>query len=379
MKPAIVPSEEPVLNTEIKCLPLPNEILVKIFGYLDIQDISRCAQVSCQFNKISKDSSLWRSWGKVHIESMKVPTEFLAFIIQRGITELSLFQCEILPPRVKWRQPLNLKTLNLDETCGDKTLVNELLVSHPMEKVRFKDSKSLCGCVFDISQFNKCLPKIGSHLKCLNFENGGLGKYGDLGNVALIVNTCLDLEELNISCNSLSEEAGAYLCENLTANILKLDVEIGEEEPTERGLNDNNIRALVNRCPKLKVLDIRTNEKVTYQGVVAIIERLHFIEYLGLPDSIGDELGLPDNIDLSKMRMLKSMKKLKELLLGNEGDEYHSIFKREIPHLRKHEGPNFFEVALSSLSVTITKDFRFVDFFPHCHKYDKSTYTDPNV
>ena len=61
MKPAIVPSEESVSNTEIKCLPLPNEILVKIFGYLNIQDISRCAQVSCQFNTISKDSSLWKS------------------------------------------------------------------------------------------------------------------------------------------------------------------------------------------------------------------------------------------------------------------------------------------------------------------------------
>ena len=27
------------LNTELECLPLPNEILVKIFGYLDIQEI----------------------------------------------------------------------------------------------------------------------------------------------------------------------------------------------------------------------------------------------------------------------------------------------------------------------------------------------------
>ena len=317
---------------------------------------------------ISKDSSLWKSLGKVCIEKKKVPTEFLTFIIQRGITELSLFQCEILPPRFKLRQPLNLKTLNLGDTCGDKTLVNELLVSHPMEKVRFKDSEYLCVCVSenDMSQFIKCLPKIGSHLKCLSFENGGLGKCGNLGNVALIVNTCLDLEELNISCNSLTEEAGAYLCENLTPNVLKLNIEIEK-------LNDNNIRALVNRCPKLKVLDIRTNEKVTYQGVVAIIDRLHFIEYLGLPDSIGDELGLPNTIDLSKVRMLKSMKKLKELLVGDEGDQYHSILKREIPHLRKHEGYNFFEVALS---VTNTKDFRFVDFFPNCHK---NTYTDPNI
>ena len=49
-----------VMSTELECLPLPNEILVKIFGYLDIQDISRSARVSQQFNMISKDSSLWK-------------------------------------------------------------------------------------------------------------------------------------------------------------------------------------------------------------------------------------------------------------------------------------------------------------------------------
>ena len=62
MKPAVVKS---VLNTELTCFPgfhrswpLPNEILFKIFGYLNIQEVRLSAQVSHQFNIISKDSSL---------------------------------------------------------------------------------------------------------------------------------------------------------------------------------------------------------------------------------------------------------------------------------------------------------------------------------
>ena len=102
-----------VLNTELERLPLPNEILVKIFGYLDIQDISRSARVSHQFNMVSKDSSLWKSLGKLSIDDRKVPTEFLTYVIQRGITELSLDQCEILPLKVKLKKPLNLRTLKL--------------------------------------------------------------------------------------------------------------------------------------------------------------------------------------------------------------------------------------------------------------------------
>ena len=136
MKPAPAPVKS-VLNTEFDCLPLPNEILVKIFGYLDIQDIRCSAQVSHQFNVISKDSSLLRS-EKLSIYGIKVPTEFLTYIIQRGITGISLFRCEILSPRVKLtelKRPLNLKTLSLYKTIGDGTLLKNILVSHPMEQV----------------------------------------------------------------------------------------------------------------------------------------------------------------------------------------------------------------------------------------------------
>ena len=38
-------------------------------------------------------------------------------------------------------------------------------------------------------------------------------------------------------------------------------------------------------------LDIRTNDLVAYEGLVAIIEGLPSLEHLGLPNSIGEELG----------------------------------------------------------------------------------------
>ena len=85
----------------------------------------------------TKDSSLLRS-SKLSIYGNKVPTEFLTYIIQRGITGISLFRCEILPPRVKLtelKRPLNLKTLSLYKTVGDGTLLNNILTSHPMETV----------------------------------------------------------------------------------------------------------------------------------------------------------------------------------------------------------------------------------------------------
>ena len=362
MKQAAVKS---VLNTELKCLPLPNEILVKIFGYLNIQEISRSAQVSHQFNMISKDSSLWQTWGKLSIDGKKVPTEFLTYIIQRGITELSLYGCEILPPRAKLTvliRPLNLKTLCLEDTKGDQKLVNEILTSQPMEKVELIDWRMSEN---DISQFINVLPQIGSQLKNLNLENGILGKFCDLSSIYSIVNNCLSLEELNLSGNLLNKETIYYLCSHLTSNILKLDLRVGGqlEEHLDNGLNDSNVKELVERCPKLKVLDIRSNEKITYQGLVAISDGLHFLEILALPFSVGDELGLPDNINLSKMSKLRSVKKLEELFIGDHYNEYQDILKSEIPHLNADYDDTF--VANANYKYT---DYKEVKFCPNCHE-----------
>ena len=148
-------------------------------------------------------------------------------------------------------------------------------------------------------------------------------------------------------------------------------------------MNDNNIKALVKRCPKLKVLGIRSNDLVTYQGLVAIIEGLPSLEYLGLPDSIGEELGLPPAntapYNLSKMQRLKSLTNLKELLIGeyyedsDDSKEFQRILKREIPHLREHVGGQIYPDRCNDFEVAVTdfKEFRRIKFCPICHEYDK--------
>ena len=236
---------------------------------------------------------MWKSIGKLCINERKIPTEFLTYVIERGITELSLIECEILPPRVpgvKLTRPMNLRTLILEKTMLDRRLMSEILTSQPIEKVGLRD------CNLSTSIFVRILTQISRKLKILNLGNDlRTGKNYILSSISTIVNTCLGLEELNMSCNSLTIESIDYLCENLTPNILKLDIKniqyayylekirMGLHEPWKVGLNDNNIRALVKRCPKLRVLDIRDNENVTYQGLVAISNGLLFLECLALP------------------------------------------------------------------------------------------------
>ena len=56
-------------------LPLPNEILTKIFSFLDIQKKNCRAQVSQQFNNISELT--WKSWAKITFQDKEVTSEFL--------------------------------------------------------------------------------------------------------------------------------------------------------------------------------------------------------------------------------------------------------------------------------------------------------------
>ena len=202
-----------------------------------------------------------------------------------------------------------------------------------------------------------------------------------MSSISIIVDCCLDLEELSIGGNFLNDNAIYYLCENLTSKILKLDIRIGEWLDRTTGMNDNNVRALVKRCPQLRVLDIRYNEKLTYQGLVAIIEGLHFLEYLGIPDSIANELGLPNmaalgrrsNIDSLKMCKLKSMKNLKSVLVADPDrtDECKSILKEEIPQLRNCDPGKIFTKYCFEGAVTKTEDFKRVEFCPNCHECDE--------
>ena len=89
--------KEETQDVKFECLP--DEIVVKIFEYLDFKDISHCAQVSRQLNRISDDSSIWKSRKNLSIYKQTVPSEFLTYILNNGVKALSLKDCKILPPK----------------------------------------------------------------------------------------------------------------------------------------------------------------------------------------------------------------------------------------------------------------------------------------
>ena len=55
---------------------LPNEIWLKIFSYLDLQDLNRCAAVCKKFQKFAYEKSLWQKL-PVNLAVKQVSVEFI--------------------------------------------------------------------------------------------------------------------------------------------------------------------------------------------------------------------------------------------------------------------------------------------------------------
>ena len=74
---------------------LPNEIWLKIFSYLEVQDLNRCASVSKQFQEYAYDKAVWQKL-PINLAAKQVPIEFIQQIVERGTSYLNLDYTEIL-------------------------------------------------------------------------------------------------------------------------------------------------------------------------------------------------------------------------------------------------------------------------------------------
>ena len=65
------------LQTSLQLESLPDEVLLKVFSYFEIQELLRCSHVSKKIRRVCNDKSLWKV---VDIRDMKVKAEFIKAI-----------------------------------------------------------------------------------------------------------------------------------------------------------------------------------------------------------------------------------------------------------------------------------------------------------
>ena len=89
---------------------IPNEIWLKIFSYLEVQDLGRCATVSKQFHELAYEKRLWRKL-PINLSVKIVPVEFLQHIMKHEIAYINLHKATIFGDPSHFSQQNALKYL----------------------------------------------------------------------------------------------------------------------------------------------------------------------------------------------------------------------------------------------------------------------------
>ena len=296
---------------------LPDEVILKIVGFLDLKELLLCGQVSKRLRAIANDESLWL---KLNFWNRKVPYDFIEKAAKNGCQYLSLRDCDILNFTGKSESFFNLKYLNVyNGQCLQR--VHKLIQNCSFLQKLSVDRLSLG---LDDIQY---ICQSGQTLQVLDL---GKCNFGDCNQTKLLhdlFSNCAHLTELDISHTEL-DITHSYLLDphiqalvdNLTPTILKVSLE------RQGNLQDEHVKKLVKRCNNITHLDLSMTS-ITNNSVHSIIKQLKAsLEKLDVSRT---------NVDFATLLELKSMPALKTLICFDSTRDHSAVIEyltKQLPH-----------------------------------------------
>ena len=298
---------------------LPDEVILKMLGFLNIKELLLCGQVSKRLRAIANDESLWL---KLNLHQRQVPYDFIEKAAGNGCQYLSLVGCGLTG---KSEASFKLKYLNvtkgkkgvqkLVQNCSALQKLSVAGLTLDSDDIQYicQNSKTLQvldldGCKFDLHKLKES--QIGQTLEDLELEycNFRTKSIQDL------LTNCAHLTELNFSVHNDNENVDwlldpqiQALVDNLTPTILK--VYLGFQE----NLQDEHVKKLVKRCNKITHLGFNST-KITNNSVHSIIEQLKAsLEKLDVSHA---------DLDFANLLQLKSMPALKTVFFDSIKDDH---------------------------------------------------------
>ena len=220
---------------------MPDEIVLKIFTYLRIQNILKMCQTSKRFGAICQEDSLWQ---RLYFSGKKVPTEFVHKLLEKGCKTLSLHYGLKLKGKLDFNEKSNLKYLCLDNIKAKSGVLEQISTSsRSLQVLKLCNLNLKPDFIAKICQQNsKTLLKLDlSGYEGLDFQS-----------IQHIVRNCTELIDLSLYDTEISEEAINYLANNLTPKIKKLNLGCFGGNY----VRDHHITTLVSRCNNIVDLDI---------------------------------------------------------------------------------------------------------------------------
>uniref|UniRef100_A0A8C7XBN7 F-box and leucine-rich repeat protein 2 n=1 Tax=Oryzias sinensis TaxID=183150 RepID=A0A8C7XBN7_9TELE len=253
---------------------LPKELLLRIFSYLDVVTLCRCAQVSKAWNVLALDGS---NWQKIDLFNFQTDIEgrvveniskrcggFLRQLSLRGCLSVGDASMKTFAQNCRNIEVLNLNgcTKITDSTC--------LSLSKFCSKLRQLD---LTSCV-----------SISNHsLKALRYSFPNLeilSPFPLTCNEKKITDGCRMLETLNLSwCDQITRDGLVSLCRGCHKLQVLCVSGCGN-------ITDASLTALGLNCPRIKILEAARCSHVTDAGFTVLARNCHELEKMDLEECI---------------------------------------------------------------------------------------------
>ena len=291
---------------------MPDEIVLKIFTYLEIKNILKMSQTSKRFHAICQENTLWQIAdvsGSKQYEFKRVPTAFIHKLLGKECKELRLQQLK-LKGKLDFNDESKLEYLYIKNVKVKNGVLEQISTSSKsLQVLRFRNLKLKFNLIVNISQNNsKTLLKVDLR-----------GCQGLFQSIQHIVKNCSELTELNLFDTKISQYSIKYLANKLTPKIRKLY--LGGVD----NVRDEHITTLVRRCNAITDLDISGTD-VTNSSINSIIEHLKpSLRKLNVNDTF---------VDCSKLSELRNMPMLKILFCQHLGDGEIESLRKQLPDVQ---------------------------------------------
>ncbi|XP_055381033.1 S-phase kinase-associated protein 2 [Condylostylus longicornis] len=254
---------------------LSDEMILQIFKWLPKKTLIRCSFVCSRFNRLSQDESLW---SRLDLGNKTLRSGALGNIVSRGIVILRLAQADIAHPIF---DPERSDFFNEFESKLQYLDLSMAIITKPSLKVLLSKCRQLKKLSLEhVPLSDAVCDEISKNIN-LEALNLAMCEGIEQWSVLKMMKGLQQLHSLNISWTSLSIESITALVQNLTPNILRLNI-----AGCRKNIFDSHVSVLSSRCRSLLELDLSDCTGLT-SATINTVCKFKELEYLSLSRCYG--------------------------------------------------------------------------------------------
>ncbi|XP_023134298.2 S-phase kinase-associated protein 2 [Amphiprion ocellaris] len=242
---------------------LPDELLLRIFSCLHLQDLLRISVVCKRWHRLVFDESLWYS---VDLEGLTHMGPALQQVLKTGVRRLRCPRTFVEELHFTATDPLQIVQMDLSSSIIPTTAL-ESIICH----CRLLQYLSLEG----LHLSDNIICSLAKNPNLLQLNLSGCSAFS-APVVADMLKSCSSIEQLNISWCSFNNDHVKSVVNNLSPSVTHLNLSGYRESLT---LDD--VKVLVERCPQIETLDL-SDSTLLMADVFPVLKQLQCLRHLSL-------------------------------------------------------------------------------------------------